>query len=263
MGYGNWLEWQLDYENVDDAAVDAALAGYQTLDMTNNELYTTFIEDPTPVVFELQQALLLRSIYSRKQLFERMVDFWTNHLNINQFDDFALWWKTSDDKRVVRKYAMESFPELLRASAHSSCMLWYLDNWFSTSGNEQENYARELLELHSLGVDGPYTEDDVREVAKCFTGWTFRGVYAGQPAEPFGLFDYYGAVHTPRAQDGPRQPHPRRGWSGRRRHGARHPRLAPEDGQLHLLQDGAPPARLQPAEDGGGPCDERLPADER
>lgn len=192
MGYQAWLEWQLDYENIDDTEVDAALAGFQTLDLSNNQLYETFIDDASPVVFELQQALLLRSIYSRKQLFERMVDFWTYHFNINQLDDLALWWKTSDDKRVIRRFALGTFPEMLRASARSSCMMWYLDNYINQAGAVQENWARELMELHTLGVDGPYTEDDVREVARCFTGWTFHGVFT---AGPIGLRAYVDAVH--------------------------------------------------------------------
>ncbi|MFT7679831.1 MAG: hypothetical protein ACI8QC_003836 [Planctomycetota bacterium] len=192
MGYNAWLDWQLDYLNIDDAAVDTALAGYGTLTMTNKQLYETYQMDQNTVIFELQEANLLRSIYSRKQLYERMVEFWTDHFNINQLDEFAIWFKTTDDRRVVRENALGSFPEMLRRSPTSAAMLWYLDNYNNVAGSVQENYARELLELHTLGVNGPYTEMDVVEVARCFTGWTFHGVFTNGP---FGKFTYVDGVH--------------------------------------------------------------------
>ena len=192
MGYDEWLDWQLDYENIDDSAVDDALLNYPTLTMTNKELYENYADNPAQVVYELQEAVLLRSIYSRRQLFERMVEFWTDHFNINQLDDFCLWFKTSDDRRVVRRHALGTFPEMLKTSPRSAAMLWYLDNWNNIVGAVQENYARELMELHTLGVDGPYTETDIVEVARCFTGWTFHGVYTGGP---FGKFVYVNSLH--------------------------------------------------------------------
>lgn len=192
MGYQEWLEWQLDHENIDDSDVDAALAVYPTLDMTNAVLYETYIDDPASVVYELQEALLIRAIYSRRQLYERMVEFWTDHFNINQLDDLCLWFKTTDDRRVIRQHALGTFPDMLRTSPRSAAMLWYLDNYNNIAGNVQENYARELLELHTLGVDGPYTEVDVVEVARAFTGWTFHGVYT---AGPFGKFVFVPSIH--------------------------------------------------------------------
>jgi len=192
MGYDAWLEWQLDYEAIDDSAVDSALAYYPTLTMNNPTLYTTYVNDAATVVYELQDANLRRSIYSRKQLYERMVEFWTDHFSISQLDDYCLWFKTRDEARVIRKHALGSFPEMLRNSPKSAAMLWYLDNWNNQAGAVQENYARELLELHTLGVDGPYTQQDVVEVARCFTGWTFTGLYDSQP---IGLFSFKGNYH--------------------------------------------------------------------
>jgi uncharacterized protein (DUF1800 family) len=192
MGYNGWLEWQLDYENIDDTTVDNALAGYPTLTMTNPELYAAYPDDPSTIVYELQEAVLLRAIYSRKQLYERMVEFWTDHFNISQLDDLDLWFKTRDDARVVRKNALGSFPDMLKNSAKSAAMLWYLDNYNNIAGSVQENYAREIMELHTLGVDGPYTEADIVEVARCFTGWTFHGVFTGGP---FGVFTYQDQLH--------------------------------------------------------------------
>jgi len=192
MGYDAWLEWQLDPDSIDDSAVDQLLGNYPTLTMTNPNLYAQYLSDPNSVVYELQEALLLRAIYSRKQLYERMVEFWADHFNINQRDDFCLWFKTRDDYRVTRKNALGSFPEMLRTSPKSAAMLWYLDNWNNLAGSIQENYGRELLELHTLGVDGPYTETDVVEVARCFTGWTFSGIYSSGPV---GVFTYINQYH--------------------------------------------------------------------
>lgn len=192
MGYDAWLDWQLDHDNIDDAAVDTALAGYSTLTMTNKQLYDNYLDNPSPVIYELQEANVLRSIYSRKQLYERMVEFWTDHFNINQLDAFARWWKTTDDRRVVRENALGNFPDMLKRSPKSAAMLWYLDNYNNVVGSVQENYARELLELHTLGVNGPYTEMDVVEVARCFTGWTFHGVFT---TGPFGKFTFVQSVH--------------------------------------------------------------------
>jgi len=192
MGYHGWLQWQLDHENIDDTAVDTALSAYPTLNLSNTELYENYINDPGAVALELQEALLVRAIYSRKQLFERMVEFWTDHFNISQLDDLALWWKTADDRDTIRAHALGSFPEMLQASSRSSCMMWYLDNYANIAGAAQENWARELMELHTLGVDGPYTGNDVREVARCFTGWTFHGVFT---AGPVGQWTYVNAVH--------------------------------------------------------------------
>ncbi len=192
MGYDAWLEWQLDYENIDDSAVDQALGNYPTLTMTNPDLYTQYEFDPNAVIFELQEALLLRAIYSRKQLYERMVEFWNDHFNINQLDFFCMWFKTRDDFRVARKHALGNFPAMLKTSPKSAAMIWYLDNWINIVGQTQENYGRELLELHTLGVTGPYTETDVKEVARCFTGWTFTGVFDNAPP---GVFTYKDALH--------------------------------------------------------------------
>jgi len=209
LGYDRWLDKQLDPESIDDSAVETALAAYPSLTMDNDELYTTYLNDPASVVYELQEAVLLRAIYSRRQLYERMVEFWTDHFNINQLDEFDYWFKTSDDRRVVRQHALGTFPDMLHASARSGAMLWYLDNYINVAGAVQENYARELLELHTLGVDGPYSEVDVVEVARCFTGWTFHGVFTGGP---FGEFIFYGPAHDTGAKVVLGQSIPAGGW---------------------------------------------------
>src|SRR5262249_50087312 len=138
---------------------------------------------------ELQQAKLVRAIFSEKQLQEVMVDFWYNHFNVWANKDTARWMVTSYERDVIRPHALGKFKELLVATAQSPAMLYYLDNFLSKAespvkkeadGNPSpvrrpglnENYGRELMELHTLGVDGGYTQKDVTEVARCFTGWT-------------------------------------------------------------------------------------------
>jgi uncharacterized protein (DUF1800 family) len=149
--------------------------------------------DPQQPLRELQQAKLLRAIFSEKQLQEVMVDFWFNHFNVFGQKDADRWLLTSYERDVIRPHALGRFKDLLTAVAQSPAMLYYLDNFlsqmeqpapppkFDADGNPlpqprrpglNENYARELMELHTLGVDGGYTQKDVIEVARCFTGWT-------------------------------------------------------------------------------------------
>jgi uncharacterized protein (DUF1800 family) len=127
---------------------------------------------------DLTRARILRAVLSQRQLFEVMVDFWTDHFNIDPSKAECKWLKAADDRAVIRKHALGNFTELLRASALSPAMLWYLDGRVNArrkpSDKPNENYARELMELHTLGVHGGYTQQDVMEVARCLTGWTVR-----------------------------------------------------------------------------------------
>ena len=127
---------------------------------------------------DLTRATVLRAVLSERQLYEVMVQFWSDHFNIDPSKAEAKWLKAADDRDVIRAHAMGNFRDLLRASAVSPAMLWYLDgraNRITKPGDKpNENYARELLELHTLGVHGGYTQQDVMEVARCLTGWTVR-----------------------------------------------------------------------------------------
>jgi uncharacterized protein (DUF1800 family) len=174
------------------------------------------MNNPQQVVTEeLVQSRLLRASYSERQLQEVMTDFWLNHFNIfigKAADRYEL---TSYERDVIRPRAMGKFEDLLVATAQSPAMLFYLDNWLSVgpdsdfangirrgSGRQQirrvqqplapkkgapaglnENYGRELMELHTLGVGGGYSQKDVTEVAKVFTGWTLK-----QPREGGGFY---------------------------------------------------------------------------
>ncbi len=161
-------------------------------------------KNPQMVVTELQRAKLLRAVYSERQLYEMMVDFWENHFSIFANKDDDRYLLTGYDRETIRPFAMGRFRDLLGATAHSPAMLFYLDNWRSSvprpyaatkdkpagvDGGINENYARELMELHTLGVDGGYTQKDVQEIARCFTGWTIQ-----KPNEQ-GLFLYRPGLH--------------------------------------------------------------------
>ncbi|MCP3918485.1 MAG: DUF1800 domain-containing protein [bacterium] len=194
MGYDAWIEYQLAYESIDDSALEDLLASlFPSLAMTGPELYANYgvPGDFGTVINDLRIAALARSILSPRQLFERMVEFWTDHFNIFHLhsEPVALL-KTVDDREVIRAHALGSFPDMLRASTKSGAMIIYLDNLTNIVGAPNENYSRELMELHALGVDGPYNEQDVQELARCFTGWTLTGAPVN-----WGEFIFYPPFH--------------------------------------------------------------------
>ena len=141
---------------------------------------------PVRIADELRAAKVVRAVTSERQLEEVMVDFWFNHFNVFAGKGDVRWYVSAYEREAIRPYAMGRFPDLVRATAHHPAMLFYLDNWLSAKPDFRvpvgpnrgrraglnENYARELMELHTLGVDGGYTQKDVTEVARAFTGWT-------------------------------------------------------------------------------------------
>ena len=146
------------------------------------------------VAEEAAQARLLRAIYSPAQLQEVMTDFWFNHFNV--FRDKGIEgriWVGAYERDAIRPFALGRFRDLLGATARHPAMLYYLDNWQSSvprqdrngdiKGGLNENYAREVMELHTLGVDGGYTQKDVSELARILTGWTYlpRDLESGAP----------------------------------------------------------------------------------
>lgn len=157
-------------------------------------LYST---SDAQLLLETQQAALLRAVYSRYQLREVMADFWTNHFNIYALKNDGRALIPVDTERVLRPHLLGRFREMLFASAHSPAMLSYLDNHQNRRGVANENYARELLELHTLGVKSGYTQKDIQETARCFTGWTVQGGFLR------GQFVYNDALHDPGAKNIP------------------------------------------------------------
>ena len=143
---------------------------------------------PARITAELQAAKMVRAVTSERQLQEVMVDFWFNHFNVFANKGDVRWYVSAYEREAIRPYALGKFPELVRATAHHPAMLFYLDNWLSArpdftipagpnrgrKAGLNENYARELMELHTLGVDGGYSQKDVTEVARAFTGWTIE-----------------------------------------------------------------------------------------
>jgi uncharacterized protein (DUF1800 family) len=152
-------------------------------------------------VGDLQAAKVARAVASERQLQEVMVDFWQNHFSVFAGKGRTRLYLTQYDRDVVRPRALGKFRDLLGAVARSPAMLFYLDNWQSAADSGHttlappprarrprglnENYARELLELHTLGVDGGYTQQDVIEVARALTGWSIdqrEGAFVFRPA---------------------------------------------------------------------------------
>jgi len=142
------------------------------------------------VAAELTEAKIYRAALSNRQLSEVLADFWFNHFNVFLNKGADKWLTTSYDRDAIRPNVLGHFSDLVKATAQSPAMLFYLDNWTSIAPDAgarirrvapkarargiNENYARELMELHTLGVDGGYTQKDVQEVARCFTGWTIE-----------------------------------------------------------------------------------------
>lgn len=189
MGLHSYLEQQLDPFSLNDDAAAKHFGNFITLDMSSAELLGTKV-DGQVMVDELDTSTILHAVYSERQLYEVMVNFWSEHFSIFHYKGNSYALKTVDDREVIRKYALSSFSQLLNASAKSPAMLDYLDNVVSDKDHPNENYARELMELHTLGV-GNYTEKDVKEVARCFTGWTLRYDSSGRN----GTFAFVSDMH--------------------------------------------------------------------
>jgi uncharacterized protein (DUF1800 family) len=205
-GGERWLEEQLHPDRIDDSALEARLVEYPDLSLSTSELLKKYPRgestrrDIRKLILELSHTKILRAIHSQRQLQEVLSDFWFNHFNVyagkNRNVAFAL---PSYEREAIRPRVLGNFQDLLRATAEHPAMLHYLDNWLNfkegfdpraalrgkrrrmTEPQEREeprrfgineNYARELLELHTLGVDGGYGQGDVVEVARAFTGWS-------------------------------------------------------------------------------------------
>jgi uncharacterized protein (DUF1800 family) len=189
-GVDAFIEEQLAFEQIDDSAVNQSLQKLTTLKQSPTDPAPANGED---VLGELQQSALIHAVNSQRQLYELMVDFWSNHFNIyfQLPSDYIL--KTIDDREVVRTYGMGKFRDLLGASAHSPAMLTYLNNNTSIGKQPNENYARELMERHTIGINGGFTQNDVADVARAFTGWTVNQSINKKPI--VGAFNYLAKNH--------------------------------------------------------------------
>ena len=179
LGIDAYLEQQLAYEAIDDSTLETAIEALCPLTTQSPaQLLAGFPDNIEPVARQMIAAAQYRQIFSPRQMYEVMVEFWSDHFNIDPSKGDCKWLKVADDREVIRKHALGKFSDMLRASALSPAMLWYLDGRVNhrmhPTEQPNENYARELLELHTLGVHGGYTQQDVMEVARCLTGWTVR-----------------------------------------------------------------------------------------
>jgi uncharacterized protein (DUF1800 family) len=196
LGVKAWIEQQLHPEQLDDRALDHRLAGFRTLALDDRTLLRDFYrpamaarraaasrpagsprdarENERVVLAELSEARLLRAVYSERQLEEALTDFWFNHFNVFAGKGITRAYITSFERDAIRPHVLGDFRQMLQAVAESPAMLFYLDNWMNGARGINENYARELLELHTLGVDGGYSQQDIVNVARAFTGWTMR-----------------------------------------------------------------------------------------
>jgi uncharacterized protein (DUF1800 family) len=233
-----FVEQQLYPDKIADPICDArmAKAGFITLNKTLNELWTDHVVAKPPEktavkddkksdakprmqegnvrvlpLRETEAATWLRAVYSKRQLQEVLADFWHNHFNVYAGDPPVSGVFVHYDRDVIRHHMLGNFREMLETVATSPAMLHYLDNYTNQSGNPNENYARELFELHTLGAENylgtgdrtkvpgyaqrkpiGYVDGDVYEAARCFTGWRIdQGANSGET----GSFAYHEPWH--------------------------------------------------------------------
>lgn len=188
LGFEAYVDRQLAADASEGVELQLRLARLEPLNLDAMELSDL---PENSVVRQMQQAALLRAVYSPNQLRERMVELWSNHFNIFARKHYGAYYMAVDQAKIIREHALGKFPDLIRGSAHSPAMLNYLDNQVNRSGVPNENYARELMELHTLGVHGGYTQKDVQEVARCLTGWTIENRFL----RPKGRFRFNPDLH--------------------------------------------------------------------
>lgn len=167
-GSAAWLDEQLRPEQIGDSVMDSLLLRYPRISMTLAQLLA--LPEPRLASVDLVSATVARQIWSRRQLFEVMVDFWSNHLNIFTPHESTFLTKPIDDRSVIRPNALGRFENLLLASAKSPAMLNYLNNEDSEKVEPNENYGRELLQLHTVSPAAEYSESDVLNSARVMTG---------------------------------------------------------------------------------------------
>jgi hypothetical protein len=194
LGRKRWIEQQLHPEQIpENPQLEARLRLLNSLWTSPISLQQQFVGAmgaQRTITEDLTEAKLLRAVYSNRQLFELLCDFWYNHFNVFLNKGADRFYVPSYDENVIRPHVLGKFYDLLLATAQSPAMLFYLDNWQSVGPSSvaarrgrkhglNENYGRELLELHTLGVNGGYTQEDVINVARCFTGWTLSSPREG------------------------------------------------------------------------------------
>jgi uncharacterized protein (DUF1800 family) len=212
IGVDKYIQEQLNPATIPlPASLTSKLSTLSTLPLSTTELGgiygavrkmppvepAKYVVDIKKVVEERNQAKLLQAIESPRQLEEVMTDFWYNHFNVSGNKGISRVWVGNYEQTAIRPRVFGKFRDLLGATARHPAMLHYLDNWQNTTPNPNpkaknkgginENYARELMELHTLGVKGGYTQQDVTSLAKIFTGWGYRPANTKE-GQPFTFF---------------------------------------------------------------------------
>jgi uncharacterized protein (DUF1800 family) len=204
-GLDRWVREQL--EPGPDPELEARLSRFATLGYPLSQtLALDYGNDPRAfgqVLDEFVAAKVIRAVHGRNQLQEVLVDFWFNHFNVNIGDGFVRPATPSYERDAIRPHVLGRFRDLLGATAQHPAMLSYLDNYLNTVarsvggrvvGGINENYGRELMELHTVGVDAGYTQADVVDAARCFTGWGIDSLRVG------GNFVFRPGSHDPGAK---------------------------------------------------------------
>lgn len=202
-GIEDYINEQIDPQK--DTELESRLAPLgNTLRLTTTQVLVTYADSGNQnasiqaYIDNLYNAKLIRSVHTKNQLEEALADFWFNHFNVNINDNFVRYSIQSYERDAIRPNAMGKFETLLKATAEHPAMLYYLDNYLSQVGRTangvlvsglNENYGREILELHTVGVDAGYTQSDVYEAARAFTGWGIDNLGRG------GNFLYSAARH--------------------------------------------------------------------
>lgn len=168
LGWQGYLEHHLNYKRIDDSACENTATGRWPL--ANRPIHGLLSVNLVQAQNDIRQATIFRAVYSKRQLHQRMVEFWTDHFS--QDIDRVQQLLIPDQRDVIRQHALGKFPAMVRASSKSASMIAYLDQAVSSAGSPNQNYARELLELHTVGVDGGYSQTDVEELARVLTGWS-------------------------------------------------------------------------------------------
>jgi len=182
LGWNAYLNYQLNYSRINDDACEQVISSiWPLMSQTSDALFSA---NADTVRNSLRESTLFRASFSKRQLYQRMVEFWTDHFNMDV--DKIQYLIVADQRDVIRKHALGNFQDLLKASAHSAAMMAYLDQNTSRNTAPNQNYAREIMELHTLGVDGGYTQTDVAELSRVLTGWTIQGR---------GQFTFNPAIH--------------------------------------------------------------------
>lgn len=225
-----WVNQQLAPQNLPDQQCETRIneGGFITLNKSLSQLWAEHVRDvtgPTRVlpVNETEAATIIRAVYSKRQLYERTVNFWHDHFNVFGREYSIAPVFVHYDRDVIRPHALGNFRDMLESVAKSTAMQLYLDNYASRGADFNENYARELIELHTLGVEnyfGPtdpfsvpclatdihcpgelpagYVDNDVYEAAAALTGWTIRNGRWPYPEEDDGSFTYRANWHDRR-----------------------------------------------------------------